>query len=60
MVPGGAAEHGRLFFLAYQLADILDRPVKYAGRPPSASTAAGSVAVHKQQQAKLVKDAFTL
>jgi 2-oxoglutarate dehydrogenase E1 component len=51
---------GAWFFLAYQLADLLERPLKYAGRAPSASTAAGSVAVHKQQQAKLVKDAFTL
>ncbi len=51
---------GAWFFLAYQLADLLERPLKYAGRVPSASTAAGSVTVHKQQQAKLVKDAFTL
>jgi 2-oxoglutarate dehydrogenase E1 component len=51
---------GAWFFLAYQLADLLAQPIKYAGRKPSASPAAGSIAVHKQEQAALVKAAFTL
>ncbi len=51
---------GAWFFLAYQLADLLEKPLKYAGRKPAASPAAGSIAVHKKEQAALVKDAFTL
>jgi 2-oxoglutarate dehydrogenase E1 component len=51
---------GSWFFLAYRLADILSTTIKYAGRRPAASPAAGSTAMHKQQQAALVKDAFTL
>jgi 2-oxoglutarate dehydrogenase E1 component len=51
---------GAWFFLAYQLADLLEKPIKYAGRVPAASPAAGSIAVHKKQQAALVNDAFTL
>jgi len=51
---------GAWFFIAYRLADLLDRPLKYAGRKPSASPAAGSIAMHKKEQAALVKDAFTL
>jgi len=51
---------GAWFFLAYQLADLLERPIKYAGRKPAASPAVGSIAVHKREQAALVKDAFTL
>jgi len=51
---------GAWFFLAYQLADLLDHPIKYAGRKPAASPAVGSIAVHKREQAALVKDAFTL
>jgi 2-oxoglutarate dehydrogenase E1 component len=30
----------------------------YAGRPPSASVAAGSPRVHKREQSTLVSDAF--
>jgi 2-oxoglutarate dehydrogenase E1 component len=51
---------GAWFFLAYRLADLFDRPIKYAGRKPAASPAVGSIAVHKKEQAALVKDAFTL
>ena len=51
---------GAWFFLAYRLADLLGSTIKYAGRLPAASPAAGSTAVHKKQQAALVKDAFTL
>ena len=51
---------GAWFFLAYRLADLLERPIKYAGRKPAASPAAGSIAMHKKEQAALVKDAFTL
>ncbi len=34
--------------------------LEYAGRPPSASPAAGYTSVHTKEQAKLVNDAFTL
>ncbi len=51
---------GAWFFLAYRLADLLSTTIKYAGRKPAASPAAGSVTMHKQQQAALVKDAFTI
>jgi 2-oxoglutarate dehydrogenase E1 component len=51
---------GAWFFIAFRLADLLQAPLKYAGRKPSASPAAGSTAVHKKEQAALVKDAFTL
>ncbi len=51
---------GAWFFLAYQLADLLGTAITYAGRRPAASPAAGSIAVHKQEQAALVKAAFTL
>jgi 2-oxoglutarate dehydrogenase E1 component len=51
---------GAWFFLAYRLADLLGKTIKYAGRLPAASPAAGSITMHKTQQAALVKDAFTL
>ncbi|MGH8047520.1 MAG: 2-oxoglutarate dehydrogenase E1 component [Chthoniobacterales bacterium] len=51
---------GAWFFLAYRLADLLNTTITYAGRRPSASTAAGSTVMHKMEQAALVKDAFTL
>ena len=40
------------------LEEGIGRPVEYAGRGPSASTAAGSYALHKKQHAKLIEDAF--
>jgi 2-oxoglutarate dehydrogenase E1 component len=36
------------------------KDAKYIGRPPSASVAAGSKAMHKNEQEKLVQDAFTI
>ena len=51
---------GSWFFIAYRLADLLAKTIKYAGRPPAASPAAGSIAMHKKQQAALVNDAFAL
>ncbi|MDD5200656.1 MAG: 2-oxoglutarate dehydrogenase E1 component [Terrimicrobiaceae bacterium] len=51
---------GAWFFLAYQLADLLGTPIRYAGRQPAASPATGSIAIHKAEQAALVKDAFAL
>jgi 2-oxoglutarate dehydrogenase, E1 component len=51
---------GAWFFLAYRLADLLSSTIKYAGRPPAASPATGSIVMHKKQQAALVKDAFTI
>ncbi len=37
-----------------------DGRIKYAGRPPSASTATGFGEVHAQEQAKLIKEALDL
>ena len=51
---------GAWFFIAYRLADLMGRPITYAGRRPAASPAVGSTTVHKREQAALVKDAFTL
>ncbi len=51
---------GAWFFIAYRLADLMGRPITYAGRKPAASPAVGSTAIHKKEQAALVKDAFTL
>lgn len=51
---------GAWFFLAYRLADLLGTTIKYAGRRPSASPAAGSTVMHKKEQAALVNSAFTL
>jgi 2-oxoglutarate dehydrogenase E1 component len=47
-------------FIAPQLAETLGRMPKYAGRKASASPAVGSLAVHKLEQAELVKMAFEL
>jgi 2-oxoglutarate dehydrogenase E1 component len=45
-------------FLAPRIAGVVGSLIGYAGRPESASTAAGSLGVHKAQQAALVKQAF--
>ncbi len=36
-----------------------NQPVRYVGREPSASPATGSAAIHKEQQAELVREALT-
>ncbi len=45
-------------FLLPRLSALFNKWFDYAGRRPSASTAAGSIAVHKKEQAALVKQAF--
>ncbi|MFZ4775675.1 MAG: 2-oxoglutarate dehydrogenase E1 component [Terrimicrobiaceae bacterium] len=45
-------------FIAPRIAGIVGSLIGYAGRPESASTAAGSLGTHKAQQAALVKQAF--
>ncbi len=45
-------------FIAPRIAGLVGSLIGYAGRPESASTAAGSLGTHKAQQAALVKQAF--
>lgn len=45
-------------FIAPKIAGLVGSLIGYAGRPESASTAAGSLGTHKAQQAALVKQAF--
>ena len=45
-------------FIAPRIAGLVGSLLGYAGRPASASTAAGSLGTHKAQQAALVKQAF--
>ncbi len=47
-------------YIAPQLEEIFSLKPSYAGRDASASPAVGSLALHKREQAALVKDAFTL
>ncbi len=49
---------GAWTFLLPRLLNIFPGYIHYAGRPASASTAAGSMQVHNAQQATLVKRAF--
>ncbi len=49
---------GAWTFLLPRLLNIFPGYIHYAGRPASASTAAGSMQVHNAQQAALVKQAF--
>ncbi len=50
--------NGAWTFLAPQLEEIFGRKATYAGRDASASPAVGSLAVHKQELAAFLKDAF--
>jgi len=45
-------------FIAPKISSLAGSLIGYAGRPESASTAAGSLGTHKAQQAALVKQAF--
>jgi 2-oxoglutarate dehydrogenase E1 component len=45
-------------FIAPKIAGLVGSLIGYAGRPESASTAAGSLGTHKAQQAALVKQAL--
>ncbi len=51
---------GAASFIRPHLERIFDRKVAYAGRAAAASPATGSTAVHKQQQAALIKAAFEI
>lgn len=51
---------GAWTFLLPRLLNIFPGYIHYAGRPASASTAAGSMQVHTAQQAALLKQAFEL
>ena len=52
---------GAWTFVLERLPSLLrkDQQMVYAGRPPSASPAAGSSRIHKKEQASLVTEAFT-
>ena len=52
--------NGAWSFIAPQLEAIFGRKATYAGRDASASPAVGQLAVHRVEQAALVKDAFSL
>jgi 2-oxoglutarate dehydrogenase E1 component len=45
-------------FIAPRLMEIIQRLPSYVGRPEAASPAVGSLAKHKYEQAKLVREAF--
>ena len=49
---------GAWTFIAPQLADLLGRPVAYAGRNASASPAVGAKSWHDREQKQLVSEAF--
>jgi len=51
--------NGAWTFMAPRIAEISGIPPTYAGRPESASPAAGSSGKHKEQQASLINQAFT-
>jgi 2-oxoglutarate dehydrogenase E1 component len=51
---------GAWTFILPRLLNLFPGYIHYAGRPPSASTAAGSTHVHLEQQAALVKQAFAV
>ncbi len=49
---------GAWTFVGPRLEDIFDSRIRYAGRNRASSTAAGSKAMHKREQAMLVEEAF--
>lgn len=51
---------GAWCFVKPKIERALGRELHYAGRPESASTAAGTLKVHQRQQEELVKQAFSL
>jgi len=50
---------GWTFMMPRLLELFPNQPVRYVGREPSASPATGSAAIHKEQQAELVREALT-
>jgi 2-oxoglutarate dehydrogenase E1 component len=51
---------GAWSFIEPRLRALLGREILYAGRNASASPAVGALALHKQEQACLIRDAFSL
>ena len=51
---------GAWTFIEPKLREIFDRRIAYAGRDAGASPAVGSLALHKREQAGVVKDAFAV
>ena len=54
-----SSNNGAWTFLAPQLEEIFGQKAVYAGRDASASPAVGQLAVHRVEQAAVIKDAFT-
>ena len=51
---------GAWTFIEPQLRKMFEREIAYAGRDASASPAVGSLALHKREQACVVRDAFSV
>jgi len=51
---------GAWTFVEPRLRKLFKREIQYAGRDASASPAVGALAIHKREQARLVKDAFSI
>jgi 2-oxoglutarate dehydrogenase E1 component len=51
---------GAWTFMEPRLRALFKREIAYAGRNASASPAVGALAVHKREQAQLIKEAFTI
>jgi 2-oxoglutarate dehydrogenase E1 component len=51
---------GAWTFIEPRLRNLFKREITYAGRNASASPAVGALALHKREQAQLIKEAFTL
>jgi len=51
---------GWAFMMPRLLELFPDHPIRYVGREPSASPATGSTAIHKEQQAELVREALEI
>lgn len=49
---------GAWTYISPRLQDILQSHIRYAGRKPSSSPAAGSKAMHKREQQMLIEQAF--
>lgn len=54
----GAWRFIRERFLDGDVPNATSRPVRYVGRPPSASPAPGSHKIHVQEQEQIVRDAL--
>ena len=52
------ANMGAWEFLRPRLAEVLGKEPRYVGRPAAAAPAVGSHRVHKEEQEKLVQEAF--